>query len=152
MRLGVGAALVDGEVVPGDVAIEDGAVAEVGLTPAGTGIAVPGFVDAHINGYAGVDFLRTDLDGYRHVRARAGRHRRRGPAAHVRDLGARGVRARVARGGRGGAPPTATACRWCWACTWRARSCRPSGRARTTPSTCGRPTPPCSTSCWRRVG
>ena len=69
MRLGVGAALVDGETVAGDVAIEDGTVAEVGLTPGGTGLAVPGFVDAHINGYAGVDFLRTDLDGYRHVRA-----------------------------------------------------------------------------------
>ena len=39
------------------------------MTPGGTGLAVPGFVDAHINGYAGVDFLRTDLDGYRHVRA-----------------------------------------------------------------------------------
>ena len=68
MRLGVGAALVDGVTVEGDVEIEDGVVAEVGLAPAGTGIAVPGFVDAHINGYAGVDFLRTDLDGYRHVR------------------------------------------------------------------------------------
>ena len=68
MRLGVGAALVDGLTVEGDVEIRDGVVAEVALAPAGTGIAVPGFVDAHINGYAGVDFLRTDLDGYGHVR------------------------------------------------------------------------------------
>ncbi len=69
MRLGVAAALVDGETVAGDVAIEDGVVAEVGLAPSGGGLAVPGFVDAHVNGYAGVDFLRTDLDGYRHARA-----------------------------------------------------------------------------------
>ena len=68
MRLGVGAALVDGLTVEGDVEIRDGVVAEVALAPAGTGIAVPGFVDAHINGYAGVDFLRTDIDGYGHVR------------------------------------------------------------------------------------
>ncbi len=69
LRLGVGEALVDGETVAGDVAIEDGLVVEVGLAPAGSGLAVPGFVDAHINGYAGVDFLRTDRDGYRHARA-----------------------------------------------------------------------------------
>lgn len=69
MRLGVGAALVDGRLVAGDVAVEDGTVAEVGLSPAGSGTAVPGFVDAHINGYAGVDFLRADSEGYRHARA-----------------------------------------------------------------------------------
>ena len=46
-----------------------GLVSEVGLAPAGAGTAVPGFVDAHINGYAGVDFLRTDLEGYRRARA-----------------------------------------------------------------------------------
>jgi N-acetylglucosamine-6-phosphate deacetylase len=68
-RLGVEAALVDGRHVGGDVGIADGVVAAVGLHPAGGGgLAVPGFVDAHINGFAGVDFLAADADGY----ARAG--------------------------------------------------------------------------------
>ena len=65
MRLGVEAALVDGELVEGDVTIEDGAVAEVGVRPGGRGTAVPGFVDLHINGVAGIDFLTTDVAGYR---------------------------------------------------------------------------------------
>jgi N-acetylglucosamine-6-phosphate deacetylase len=65
VRLGVGAALVDGELVEGDVTIEGGAVAEVGVRPAGRGTAVPGFVDLHINGVAGIDFLTTDVAGYR---------------------------------------------------------------------------------------
>jgi N-acetylglucosamine-6-phosphate deacetylase len=66
VRLGVSAALVGGSLVPGDVAIDDGAVTEVGLTPAGGGdIAAPGFVDLHINGIAGVDFLNADESGYR---------------------------------------------------------------------------------------
>jgi N-acetylglucosamine-6-phosphate deacetylase len=66
VRLGVGAALVDGELVEGDVTIADGVVAEVGVQPAGrAGTAVPGFVDLHINGVAGVDFLTTDVAGYR---------------------------------------------------------------------------------------
>jgi N-acetylglucosamine-6-phosphate deacetylase len=65
-RLGVRAALVDGAVVPGDVVVADGRVLEVGAAPAGgEGLAVPGFVDLHINGLVGVDFLSTDLDGYR---------------------------------------------------------------------------------------
>src|ERR671915_429840 len=70
MRLGVGAALVGGELVEGDVTIGDGAVAEVGVRPAGpAGTAVPGFVDLHINGVAGVDFLTADVAGYRRAAA-----------------------------------------------------------------------------------
>ena len=66
MRLGVKAALVDGNLVDGDVEIEDGVVAALGCSPAGSdGIAVPGFVDLHINGVAGVDFLTAEPDGYR---------------------------------------------------------------------------------------
>ena len=66
MRLGVRAALADGEIVGGDVKIDDGVVTAVGVQPAGPeGIAVPGFVDAHINGVAGVDFLGTDVAGLR---------------------------------------------------------------------------------------
>ena len=69
MRLGVRAALVDGEIVPGDVAIEDGLIAGFGLASAdGRGIASPGFVDLQVNGFGGVDFLDADPAGY----ARAG--------------------------------------------------------------------------------
>jgi N-acetylglucosamine-6-phosphate deacetylase len=68
VRLGVEAALVDGELVPGDVKIEDGVVTAVGVEPAGArGIAVPGFVDVHVNGFAGVDFSTADPAGYRHA-------------------------------------------------------------------------------------
>jgi N-acetylglucosamine-6-phosphate deacetylase len=66
MRLGVGSALVGGELVEGDVTVAGGMVAEVGVQPAGPGgTAVPGFVDLHINGVAGIDFLTTDVEGYR---------------------------------------------------------------------------------------
>jgi N-acetylglucosamine-6-phosphate deacetylase len=50
--------------VPGDVRIEDGRVAEIGLAGNGRGIAAPGFVDVHIHGFAGVDFATADTDGY----------------------------------------------------------------------------------------
>lgn len=66
MRLGVEAALVDGRLLRGDVEVADGRIAGVGLaTPNGRGLAVPGFVDLQINGFAGVDFLTADADGYR---------------------------------------------------------------------------------------
>src|SRR3954468_11973593 len=66
MRLGVEAAVVDGCLLRGDVAVEDGRVAAVGLaSPNGSGIAVPGFVDLQVNGFGGVDFLDADVDGYR---------------------------------------------------------------------------------------
>ena len=66
MRLGVGAALVDGNLVPGDVEVVDGRIVGVGLSsPNGTGIAAPGFVDLQVNGFAGVDFFSADAEGYR---------------------------------------------------------------------------------------
>lgn len=68
MRLGVAAALVDGRLVPGDVEIADGHVRQLGLPPTGSLIAAPGFVDLQVNGFAGVDLLAADADGY----ARAG--------------------------------------------------------------------------------
>jgi N-acetylglucosamine-6-phosphate deacetylase len=65
MRLGVGAALVDGTLVPGDVEVAEGKIAAVGLESAnGAGIAAPGFVDLQVNGFAGVDFFGADTDGY----------------------------------------------------------------------------------------
>jgi N-acetylglucosamine-6-phosphate deacetylase len=66
MKLGVGAALVGGRLVPGDVEVVDGRVAGVGLSsPNGNGVAAPGFVDLQVNGFAGVDFFSADTDGYR---------------------------------------------------------------------------------------
>jgi N-acetylglucosamine-6-phosphate deacetylase len=65
VRLGVRAALVDGELVPGDVAVEDGLIAGYGLASAnGRGIASPGFVDLQVNGFGGVDFLDADAESY----------------------------------------------------------------------------------------
>ena len=65
MRLGVSAALVDGTLIDGDVTIDGDSVTAVGVAgDRGRGVAVPGFVDAHINGIAGVDFLSADADGY----------------------------------------------------------------------------------------
>ena len=68
MRLGVEAALVDGAVVPGDVEIADGVVSAYGLSGTnGRGVAVPGFVDLQVNGFAGIDLMGADADGYRRV-------------------------------------------------------------------------------------
>jgi N-acetylglucosamine-6-phosphate deacetylase len=66
VRLDVGAALVDGRLVPGAVEVVEGRVAGYGLAGGnGRSIAVPGFVDLQVNGFAGVDFLEADGDGYR---------------------------------------------------------------------------------------
>jgi len=72
MELGVSAALVDGTLVPGDVRIAAGQIMEVGVRPgtSARGMAVPGFIDLHINGFAGVDFLAAEPDDY-HVVGRA---------------------------------------------------------------------------------
>lgn len=61
-RLGVGSILVDGGLIPGDVAVKDGRIMAVGLSSAGEGIAVAGFVDAQLNGYAGIDLLSADVE------------------------------------------------------------------------------------------
>ena len=65
-RLGVEAALIGGELLPGDVEVVDGVVAAVGVNgAAGSGIAAPGFIDLQVNGFAGVDFFSADAEGYR---------------------------------------------------------------------------------------
>lgn len=70
MKLGVEAALIGGRLVPGDVELADGLVARYGLaSPNRRGIAAPGFVDLQVNGFAGVDFLSADADGYRRAGA-----------------------------------------------------------------------------------
>lgn len=60
MRLGVAAAVVDGELVRGDVEVADGIVRAVGLAGTGRGLAVPGLVDLQVNGYDGVDVARAE--------------------------------------------------------------------------------------------
>jgi N-acetylglucosamine-6-phosphate deacetylase len=67
VRLGVEAALVAGRLVGGDVEVEDGRIARVGVgvNGRGTGIAVPGFVDLHVHGFGGVDFAAADAAAYR---------------------------------------------------------------------------------------
>lgn len=65
MKLDVAAALVEGEIVPGDVIVEDGSVSRVAAMPAGrSGLALPGLVDLQVNGFAGVDFATSDAAGY----------------------------------------------------------------------------------------
>lgn len=65
MRLGVQAALVRGELVAGDVDVEDGRIVAVGLAGGPRGrVAVPGFVDLQVNGYGGVDFLAASTEDY----------------------------------------------------------------------------------------
>lgn len=64
MRIGVEAAIVRGEIVPGDVDVVDGRIVGCGLAGPGRGIAVPGFVDLQVNGFGGVDFLNAAAADY----------------------------------------------------------------------------------------
>jgi N-acetylglucosamine-6-phosphate deacetylase len=64
--LGVRHALVGDQLIRGDVRVDDGRVTAVGVRPAGArGLAVPGFVDLQVNGFAGVDFLAAEPEDYR---------------------------------------------------------------------------------------
>jgi N-acetylglucosamine-6-phosphate deacetylase len=68
MKLGVEGAVIGEALVPGDVEVVNGVVTAYGLAGAnGSGIAVPGFVDLQVNGFAGVDLMGADADGYRRV-------------------------------------------------------------------------------------
>src|SRR6187549_398315 len=74
-RLGVAGALVAGVRLAGDVIVDGDRVRDVGVTPAGSrGTAVPGFVELQVNGFAGVDFTVTDVDGYRDASRAMARH------------------------------------------------------------------------------
>jgi N-acetylglucosamine-6-phosphate deacetylase len=64
-RLGVSAAFVDGELVPGDVATDGEHVVAVGLPASGSRIAVPGLVDLQVNSYAGIDALHASVEELR---------------------------------------------------------------------------------------
>ena len=65
MRLGVGAAVVGGVLLRGDVEIVDDRIEAVGLNGGGSGIAIAGLVDLQVNGFGGVDFAGADAAGYR---------------------------------------------------------------------------------------
>jgi N-acetylglucosamine-6-phosphate deacetylase len=82
-RIGVAAAVVEGTLVAGDVSVEDGLVTDVGLPAGASGLAIAGMVDCQVNGYAGVDFLTGDAEGWvRAARAMAGA----GVTAYVANL------------------------------------------------------------------
>lgn len=75
--LGVGAALVDGAILGGDVCVgRDGTVESVGVPYVGrrSSMAVPGLVDLQVNGFAGVDLRHADEDGYRAAGAALAAH------------------------------------------------------------------------------
>ena len=106
-RLGVGAAFVDGVLVGGDVAIDDGAVVAVGLPGDGPAIAVPGLVDLQVNGYAGVDVAAGSVDELGGDGPRPGPRRRARLPAHADQRRPRvdgGPRWRVSPRWRGVAP------------------------------------------------
>ena len=86
MRLGVEAALVDGRLVPGDVAVDDGRIAAVGLAGPGRGIAAPGFVDLQVNGFARRRLPRRRRGRLRRGRRGAARDRRHRLPADVHHL------------------------------------------------------------------
>ena len=127
-RLGVTAALVDGEMLAGDVSLADGSIESVGLPvgDAARGVAVAGFVDLQVNGFAGVQFI--DADSHEMSRA-------------ARALGRVGVvfasptlySSTVDRYSRASGVPCGS---W-WSVTWPSRSpspfCAP-GRPRCNPS------------------
>lgn len=56
-RVGVASAFVGGVVIAGDMALAGNEIAAVGLPGSGRGMAIPGFVDLQVNGYAGIDVL-----------------------------------------------------------------------------------------------
>ena len=73
MKLGVAAAVVDGLLVRGDVEIDGGRVAAVGLPGGRSGLAIPGLVDLQVNGFEGIDLLQATSDDILVLNARLAR-------------------------------------------------------------------------------
>ena len=133
-----------GELVPGDVEVEDGVIVDVGLPGGARGrIAVPGFVDLQVNGFGGVDFLSASTEDYDRagealllraasprISRRSSRRRRAAMLDALRAMPAERRRRRASS-----------------ARTSRGRSSRPSGSARIRASTGAIPISRCSTGC-----
>ena len=67
-RLGVGAVLEDGRLVPGDLVVSrDRVVARVDETGDPALIAAPGLIDLQVNGAHGVDVLTASVDDLAHL-------------------------------------------------------------------------------------
>lgn len=76
-RQHVGAAevLVDGTIVAGDLLLDDGVIVDVvPPRPGAHGMAVAGFIDVQVNGFAGVNFTTADRPGYALAGAAMARH------------------------------------------------------------------------------
>lgn len=68
MRLGVSAAVIGDQVIPGDIEIAGGRVSATGIPGSkGSLLAVPGFVDVHVHGHAGVDFVEATVDDHNQI-------------------------------------------------------------------------------------
>ena len=148
MRLGVEAALVEGTLVLGDVEVEDGLVTGVGLAGShGQGIAVPGFVDLQVNGYAGIDVLAADPEALVELGEALLRD---GVFAYLPTLITSDERSHAGGATRVAALGERGAARRSSACTSKGRSSRPSAPARIRRRPRAAPRPGrCSTSCSR---
>jgi len=69
-RLGVSGAVIGGEYIAGDLSITNGVIDQVGLPPGRGGLAIPGFVDLQVNGFAGVNFATATVDQWREASRR----------------------------------------------------------------------------------
>src|SRR3954471_24198944 len=146
MLLGVRHALVGDALVPGDVRVDDGRIADVGVLPAGaSGLAAPGYVDLQVNGFGGIDFLAAEPGDYRTAGAAIAAT---GVTAYLptfitsaeedchRALEAAGRRAPRRGGGGRARPRGAPGPPRSWAPPGGPLSCPRAGPARTIPATC----------------
>jgi N-acetylglucosamine-6-phosphate deacetylase len=69
-RLGVSGAVIGGAYVPGDVSLSHGVIDQVGLPPGRGGLAIPGFVDLQVNGFAGIDFAHATEEEWQEANRR----------------------------------------------------------------------------------
>ncbi|MCB1485840.1 MAG: N-acetylglucosamine-6-phosphate deacetylase [Bauldia sp.] len=64
MRIPAKGAVIRGALVTGDIRVEDGRIAEIGLPSTGNGYVLPGLMDLQANGYAGVDFNAASAEDF----------------------------------------------------------------------------------------